>query len=100
MNNQLSNLVKMANQIGLFFQSQAEKEPEVAARAVAAHLNNFWAPTMRASLLDHVQDIEPGALLPIVAQALRDHAGSLRNEHAQSRSEAREVYPQGGGDAG
>lgn len=99
MTHQLDNLVKMANQIGLFFQSQGESDPVLASTSIAAHLKNFWAPTMRADLLDHVKEIEAGALLPIVERALREHEATLRGQ-AHLRAEAREVYPQGGGDAG
>lgn len=43
-------LVRMANQIATFFDSQ----PEPAAEAVAGHINNFWEPRMRAQLLAHI----------------------------------------------
>ena len=43
-------LTRMANQIAGFFDSQ----PEPAAPAVARHINDFWAPPMRAQLLSHI----------------------------------------------
>ena len=43
-------LVRMANQIAGFFDSQ----PEPAAEAVARHINDFWEPRMRARLLAHI----------------------------------------------
>lgn len=43
-------LVRMANQIAAFHASQ--RGP--AAPAVAAHINDFWDPRMRAALLAHV----------------------------------------------
>ncbi len=43
-------LIRMANQIAAFHASQ--RGP--AAEAVAAHINEFWEPRMRAALLAHV----------------------------------------------
>lgn len=40
-------LIRMANQIATFFESQ----PEAAPAAIAAHINDFWEPRMRAQLL-------------------------------------------------
>lgn len=40
-------LIRMANQIATFFESQSDGGPE----AVAAHINDFWEPRMRAQLL-------------------------------------------------
>ena len=45
------HLVKMANQISAFF--QAEAAPAEAPLAVAGHLRKFWAPPMRARLIEH-----------------------------------------------
>lgn len=45
-------LILMANQIATFFASQPGTDQ--AAR-VAAHLNDFWEPRMRAALLAHVR---------------------------------------------
>jgi len=42
-------LVRMANQIATFFQSQPSVDP---AKAVAVHLNDFWTVEMRARLLE------------------------------------------------
>jgi formate dehydrogenase subunit delta len=42
-------LIRMANQIATFFESQ----PGACGPAVAAHINDFWEPRMRAQLLDH-----------------------------------------------
>ncbi len=45
-------LIQMANQIATFFATQPGTDQ--AAR-VAAHLNDFWDPRMRAALLAHVR---------------------------------------------
>lgn len=41
-------LIYMANQIATFFASQPQA---TAAAGVAAHINDFWEPRMRAQLL-------------------------------------------------
>jgi formate dehydrogenase subunit delta len=45
---QPEKLVRMANQIAAFM---AARPPGEAAAGVAAHLNDYWAPPMRAQLL-------------------------------------------------
>ena len=47
----VERLIAMANDIGAFFAS--EPDPSEGARCVANHLQRFWAPPMRAQLLDH-----------------------------------------------
>jgi formate dehydrogenase subunit delta len=47
---QLEKMVMMANQIATFFQSQPDRQ---RAEKVAAHINDFWEPRMRAKLLDY-----------------------------------------------
>jgi formate dehydrogenase subunit delta len=44
-------LVKMANEVGLFFAN--EPDPEAATTAVAGHLRRFWEPRMRAQIVAH-----------------------------------------------
>ncbi|THD82861.1 formate dehydrogenase [Aliigemmobacter aestuarii] len=44
-------MVRMANQIATFFASQPGDE---GPSRVAAHLNDFWDPRMRAQLAAHV----------------------------------------------
>lgn len=45
------HLVKMANQIAAFFQSEATAEE--APLQVASHLRKFWEPRMRATIIEH-----------------------------------------------
>ncbi|HTH95609.1 MAG TPA: formate dehydrogenase subunit delta [Rhodocyclaceae bacterium] len=63
------NLIKMANQIGAFFDSYTDRE--LARKEVAKHLSNFWDPRMRRSILayeaEHKTD---NALIPLVREAL------------------------------
>lgn len=58
-------IVRMANQIGLFFQS---KPPQEGVAGVAEHINKFWEPRMRRQFFE-VVDAGGGDLLPIVREA-------------------------------
>ncbi len=69
----IRNLVKMANQIGSFFEAYPDRE--LARHEIAAHVQRFWEPRMRSALLDHLDEALAGGLSPFVAEALR----SLRN---------------------
>ncbi len=60
-------LVRMANQIATFFSSQPGTDQ---AERVAAHLNDFWGPEMRAELKSHVQAGHSDELDDLVRQAL------------------------------
>jgi formate dehydrogenase subunit delta len=44
-------LVRMANQIALFFQHRSDDE---AAAEIANHLNAYWEKRMRAQILAHL----------------------------------------------
>lgn len=56
-------LIKMAEQIAA--NVTLSREPETVATAMADHIQRFWDPRMRESLLA----IEPESLSPIVALA-------------------------------
>ena len=59
----IATLVKMANQVGQFF--SAQKNGDQIADA-ANHFKRFWAPRMRANIVDYVarggKDLNPTAL--------------------------------------
>ena len=60
------SLVRMANQIA----SNAAFQPhEVAVAQVAAHLRDFWHPSMRTALIDFV-DAGGSGLDPLPTEAL------------------------------
>ena len=59
-------MVMMANQIATFFASQPGED---RAERVAAHINDFWAPQMRAELLAHAEAGGAG-LSPLATEAL------------------------------
>ena len=61
----IDKLVKMANQIGDFFNGAA---PEAAARDVATHLKRYWEPRMRRQIISYLEE-RHGAGLSDVARA-------------------------------
>ncbi|RYZ12528.1 MAG: formate dehydrogenase [Comamonadaceae bacterium] len=71
------NLVRMANQIGVFFGSQPDRDE--ALEGLAMHLKKFWAPPMRGALLAVLDGGSEGEqpLDPVVVEALNRHRGLL-----------------------
>jgi formate dehydrogenase subunit delta len=63
----ISHLVKMANEIGAFFQS--EPVADDGARAVADHIRRYWEPRMRQAIAAHARAGGTG-LHPIALQAV------------------------------
>lgn len=68
---QIESLIKMANQIGGFFNSYTDRD--LARREVANHLEKFWEPRMRHMILEYnTKHITlNNALLPLVREALK-----------------------------
>jgi formate dehydrogenase subunit delta len=64
-----SHLVRMANQIGAFF--EAMPDPEQGIAGVAEHLQKFWEPRMRADLAAYVATHGDAELKPVVRAALQ-----------------------------
>lgn len=67
-------IVRMANQIGQFFESEPDQKQAISD--VAAHLKRFWEPGMRKAIINHVNHGGEG-LLPIVLKAVQDNQQSL-----------------------
>ncbi|PKM11959.1 MAG: formate dehydrogenase [Gammaproteobacteria bacterium HGW-Gammaproteobacteria-3] len=65
------NLIKMANNIGAFFNSEPDKAQAVAG--IEQHLKSFWEPRMRRQIIDYVQQ-DGTELMAIVAEAVRNLA--------------------------
>ncbi len=59
-------LIRMANQIAGFFATQPGQNQ---AERVAAHLNDFWGPEMRAELKAHAAE-DDSDLAPLVRDAI------------------------------
>ncbi|WP_425093247.1 formate dehydrogenase subunit delta [Tropicimonas sp. S265A] len=57
--------IRMANQIATFFDSQPQA---TRVTSVAAHLNDFWDPRMRAQLLEMLE-ADPSPFHPLVQEA-------------------------------
>jgi formate dehydrogenase subunit delta len=60
-------LVKMANEIGMFFEGAADRREAVAS--IAAHLRNFWEPRMRVQIIEYARHGD-GELKDLVKEAV------------------------------
>lgn len=69
------NLVRMANRIGQFFEAMPDRAE--ALDGIANHLGKFWEPRMRHALAAHLAQHDGAGLLPIVREALQQHAAVL-----------------------
>ena len=63
----IHHLVKMANEIGRFFESNPDRNE--AIHLVAAHLRSFWEPRMRRQIIDYANTGD-GELTPIARAAV------------------------------
>jgi len=66
----IHHLVKMANQIGQFF--EAEPDQNQAVQDVASHLKRFWDPRMRKAIVAYSEE-SGEELKVIVNDAIRKH---------------------------
>lgn len=64
-------LIKMANQIGDFF--EANPDAELAKKGIATHLKKFWNSVMINAIVAHVKQDGESALHPRVAEAIKQH---------------------------
>jgi formate dehydrogenase subunit delta len=62
-----ANLVKMANQIAQFFESQSAAQ---APQGIAEHLKKFWDPRMRSQIVQYARSGGTG-LRDAAAEAVR-----------------------------
>jgi formate dehydrogenase subunit delta len=65
----IQHLIKMANQIGAYF--QAEPDHAAALDGIAGHIKRFWDPRMRREILAWVDQHAAEGLSELVAEALR-----------------------------
>ncbi len=63
-----AKLIKMANQIGAFFEAMPDREQ--AVQGIAAHIQRNWEPRMRAALIQHISESGSSELSPLVRDAL------------------------------
>jgi formate dehydrogenase subunit delta len=71
----VDQLVKMANQIGDFFESMPD--PVEAQEGIATHIRKFWAPIMRRDLLAHIDSTGGAGLHPAVLRAITERREAL-----------------------
>ena len=70
------HLIRMANQIGVFFESMPDRKE--AMEGFATHLKKFWDPRMRLAFLQLVDDEASSAQInEMVRSAVREHRGLL-----------------------
>ncbi len=71
----IQHLVKMANQIGTFFESMPDREQ--AKDDIASHLKRFWEPRMRRAIVAGLSADETRELMPLVREAIDANRGLL-----------------------
>ncbi len=67
----VNNLIRMANQIGSFFESMPDRQQ--AVQDIATHIRRFWEPRMRRAIIDILDQDAAGDLSAIVREALLTH---------------------------
>lgn len=65
-----SNLVKMANRIGDFFEAMPDHEDGLDG--IATHIKKFWEPRMRKQIWAHIDSGAEG-MHPMVLEAIRKY---------------------------
>ena len=80
---EIERLVKMANDIGAFFET--DKNADRAAAGVADHLKRFWDPRMRRQILEYFDEKEGKGLKKVVLDALRTHGHDIAPMDAAPR---------------
>lgn len=68
-------LVRMANQIGYFFEAMPDRDQ--AMQDIATHVRKFWDPRMRRQMLEYLAKQDGEGLSEIVLQAFTRHRGLL-----------------------
>lgn len=71
----IESLVKMANQIGGFFDAMPDRDE--ALQELVQHIRRFWEPRMRSALLAHVDGRASEGLSATVTEAIARHRAML-----------------------
>lgn len=71
----IHHLIKMANQIGTFFQSEPDRA--AALDGIAGHIKRFWDPRMRRELLAWMDQHAGEGLSELVAEAILTRRDAL-----------------------
>ena len=69
-------LVRMANDIAAFFQSEPDRQ--VALEGVASHIKRFWDPRMRRELLLWLDEHGGDGLQELALASIRTHREMLQ----------------------
>lgn len=67
----VNNLIRMANQIGEFFESMPDRQQ--ATQDIASHIKRFWEPRMRKALLESLTQKNTEDLSDIVREAIQSN---------------------------
>lgn len=79
----IQQLIKMANQIGTFFETLPDKTE--ALNGIAGHLQKFWTPAMRAQMLDHVDSKHGAGLKKIVLSSIEAHRSLIASPRSMKQ---------------
>jgi formate dehydrogenase subunit delta len=67
----VNNLIRMANQIGEFFESMPDRAQ--ALEDIASHIKRFWEPRMRRAILEGLDQKNTEEFSDIVREAITSH---------------------------
>ncbi len=67
----VNNLIRMANQIGEFFESMPDRAQ--ALEDIASHIKRFWEPRMRRAILESLDQKNTEEFSDIVREAITSH---------------------------
>jgi formate dehydrogenase subunit delta len=67
--NSSEKLVKMANQIGMFFSAMPDREE--AIKDTAGHLRRSWEPRMRRAFFDYIDEHGTNGLSDILIEVVK-----------------------------
>lgn len=70
----VEKLIKMANQIGDFF--EANPDIEEAKLEIASHLKKFWNSVMIKAIVTHIEQQQGAGLHPKVIAAIQQHVAT------------------------
>lgn len=76
-------LIRMANQIATFFESQPSVDP---GEATAKHINDFWSPPMRGRLIELARGGAGGMRPAVLAGAAHVREPGERPDRAEIRT--------------
>jgi formate dehydrogenase subunit delta len=71
----IHHLIKNANNIGSFFESEPDRAK--AAKGIADHIKSYWERRMRLQILNYIRDEKGIGLNELVLDALRKHEQQL-----------------------